>query len=98
MSALPGDQAAAVFGDEQRRPGEWGHWTGRGMNWNSMCAHCHFTEFKKNYDPASDRYASTWREHGVGCAQCHGDLPANHIEQKRKVGSTAASRKPGGSG
>jgi hypothetical protein len=24
-----------VYGDEDRRPGEWGHWTGRGMNWNS---------------------------------------------------------------
>jgi len=23
---------------------------GRGMNWNSMCAHCHLTDFKKNYD------------------------------------------------
>ncbi|MFI5389876.1 MAG: multiheme c-type cytochrome, partial [Bacteriovoracales bacterium] len=22
-----------VFGNENRRPGEWGHWTGRGMNW-----------------------------------------------------------------
>ena len=30
-----------VFGDERRQPGEWGHWRGRGMNWNSMCAHCH---------------------------------------------------------
>ncbi len=27
-----------VFGEEGRQPGEWGHWTGRGMNWNSMCA------------------------------------------------------------
>ena len=25
-----------VFGQENRQPGEWGHWTGRGMNWNSM--------------------------------------------------------------
>jgi len=25
-----------VFGSEGRRAGEWGHWTGRGMNWNSM--------------------------------------------------------------
>ena len=22
------------FGNEDRKPGEWGHWTGRGMNWN----------------------------------------------------------------
>ena len=67
-----------VFADEQRQPGEWGHWRGRGMNWNSMCAMCHLTEFKKNYDAKTDTYASTWREHGIGCAQCHGDFPVNH--------------------
>ncbi len=67
-----------VFGDERRQPGEWGHWRGRGMMWNAMCAHCHLTEFRKNYDPATDTFSSTWREHGIGCFQCHGDLPANH--------------------
>ena len=67
-----------VFGDEQRQPGEWGHWRGRGMNWNSMCAACHLTDFRKNYDAATDTYASTWREHGVGCAQCHDALPPDH--------------------
>lgn len=67
-----------VFGAERRQPDEWGHWTGRGMNWNSMCAHCHMTGFQKNYDTATDAYRSTWVEHGVGCAQCHGPLPVNH--------------------
>jgi tetratricopeptide (TPR) repeat protein len=73
-----------VYGDERRQPGEWGQWRGRGMNWNSMCAHCHMTDFRKNYDPLSDTYATTWREHGVGCAQCHGDLPASHVDPNRK--------------
>ncbi|MFM8360284.1 MAG: ammonia-forming cytochrome c nitrite reductase subunit c552, partial [Verrucomicrobiota bacterium] len=27
-----------VFGAESRQPGDWGHWTGRGMTWNSQCA------------------------------------------------------------
>jgi predicted CXXCH cytochrome family protein len=67
-----------VFGDERRLPGEWGHWRGRGMNWNSMCAHCHLTDYRKNYNPVTDTYATTWREHGIGCAQCHSDLPGNH--------------------
>ncbi|HZK81884.1 MAG TPA: hypothetical protein VFC46_12470, partial [Humisphaera sp.] len=30
-----------VYGAEDRQPGEWGHWTGRGMTWNAMCATCH---------------------------------------------------------
>jgi predicted CXXCH cytochrome family protein len=67
-----------VFGEDRRQPGEWGHWTGRGMNWNSMCAHCHMTGFQKNYEAATDSYASTWVEHGVGCIQCHGAMPADH--------------------
>ena len=29
--------------DDGRQPGEWGHWTGRGMNWDTMCAVCHNT-------------------------------------------------------
>ncbi len=66
-----------VFGDERRQPGEWGHWTGRGMNWNSMCAHCHMTGYDKNYDLISDSYSTTWTEHGIGCASCHA-MPADH--------------------
>ncbi|MBM3854136.1 MAG: tetratricopeptide repeat protein [Verrucomicrobia bacterium] len=72
-----------VFGDERRQPGEWGYWRGRGMNWNSMCAHCHMTDFQKNYDPVADTYATTWREHGVGCSQCHAGLEANHLDPNR---------------
>ncbi|MSU49073.1 MAG: tetratricopeptide repeat protein [Opitutus sp.] len=77
-----------VFGDERRHPGEWGYWRGRGMNWNSMCAHCHLTDYKKNYDATTDVYATTWREHGVGCSQCHGDLPASHVDPQRKPNAT----------
>lgn len=67
-----------IFAQENRRQGEWGHWTGRGMNWNSMCAHCHMTGYQKNYDAASDNYKSTWVEHGVGCIQCHGPTADAH--------------------
>ncbi len=70
-----------TFGQEGRRHGEWGHWTGRGMNWNSMCAHCHMTGYQKNYDATKDAYASTWVEHGVGCIQCHGALPSDHASK-----------------
>ncbi|MBI3884552.1 MAG: ammonia-forming cytochrome c nitrite reductase subunit c552 [Opitutae bacterium] len=82
-----------VFGAEARRPGEWGHWTGRGMNWNSMCAQCHMTGYRKNYDAASDRYRSTWVEHGVGCVQCHGPVPRGHgAPDPGKKSSTAPFR------
>ena len=60
-----------VFRDENRQPGEWGHWTGRGNTWNVQCAFCHTTGFEKNYDPVQDVYASTWKAMGVSCTQCH---------------------------
>jgi len=72
-----------VFGTENRQPGEWGHWTGRGMNWNSMCAQCHMTGYRKNYHAATDSYQSTWVEHGVGCIQCHGPTAAGHGDKNK---------------
>ena len=72
-----------VFGDEDRKPGEWGHWTGRGMNWNSSCAACHNTRLRKNYDEAADAYRTTMAEMGVGCESCHG--PMKEHAQWRKA-------------
>ncbi|HUF61590.1 MAG TPA: ammonia-forming cytochrome c nitrite reductase subunit c552 [Verrucomicrobiales bacterium] len=63
-----------VYGDEDRRVGEWGHWTGRGMNWNSMCASCHNTRLRKNYRPESDSYETAMAEMSVSCESCHGPM------------------------
>lgn len=46
------------------------HWTGRGQNWNHMCADCHSTDVHKNY--AQGRYRTTFSEISVGCEACHG--------------------------
>jgi Flp pilus assembly protein TadD len=71
-----------VTGDEDRKPGEWGHWTGRGMNWNSNCADCHNTDLRKNYDAKSDSYTTTMAEMGVGCEACHGPA-GKHVDWQR---------------
>lgn len=76
-----------VLGGAERNPGEWGHWTGQGMNWNSNCAACHMTGFAKNHDAAADRFRSAWIEQGVGCVQCHGAMTGH------EAGGAAA--KPG---
>jgi tetratricopeptide (TPR) repeat protein len=76
-----------VYGDEDRQPGEWGHWTGRGMNWNSMCASCHNTRLRKNYDEATDTYHTTMAELTVGCEACHGPMKA-HVDWRRKYPDT----------
>jgi tetratricopeptide (TPR) repeat protein len=71
-----------VYGDEDRVAGEWGHWTGRGMNWNMMCAYCHNTGVDKGYNPADDSYATRLVEMGVGCESCHGPM-ADHVQWQR---------------
>jgi len=70
-----------VFGNEDRRPGEWGHWTGRGMNWNSMCAACHNTRLHKNYAEQDDSYHTQMAEMSVGCEACHGPSKAHSAWQ-----------------
>ena len=59
------------------------HWTGRQQNWNFMCADCHSTEVRKNYDPATDTYATGWSEISVGCESCHGPGSA-HVRLARQ--------------
>lgn len=71
-----------VYGDDIRHPGEYGHWTGRGMNWNSQCAECHNTRLHKNYDAATDSYHTTMAEMAVGCEACHGPLKAHNEWQQ----------------
>lgn len=48
------------------------HWTRRSQNWNFMCAECHSTDLHKNYDPATQRYHTTWKDINVSCEACHG--------------------------
>ncbi|MCB1224577.1 MAG: tetratricopeptide repeat protein [Verrucomicrobiales bacterium] len=72
-----------VYGDEDRQPGEWGHWTGRGMVWNQMCASCHNTRVRKNYDPTTDGYHTAMAEMTVSCESCHGPLK-EHVEWQRR--------------
>ena len=48
------------------------HWTRPAQNWNFMCAECHSTDLKKNYDAATRTYRTTWHQIDVGCQACHG--------------------------
>jgi tetratricopeptide (TPR) repeat protein len=48
------------------------HWTKLNQNWNFMCAECHSTGVRKNYDAKTDHFATTWAEISVGCETCHG--------------------------
>ena len=58
--------------EEPLDPKDWLHWTNGGQNWNGMCAECHSTNLKKNYDLNADAYKTTWSDIDVGCEACHG--------------------------
>ena len=76
------DRWIDVFAGENRQPGEWGHWTGQGMNWNANCAWCHTTEYRKNFDFDNNAYNSSWVQQGISCASCHNGLES-HVESAR---------------
>ncbi len=55
------------------------HWTKLNQNWNFMCAECHSTGVRKNYDAANDRFATHFAEISVGCEACHGQ-GSRHVD------------------
>jgi hypothetical protein len=61
-----------LYPDNPIDPADWLYWTNAGQNWNGMCAECHSTNLKKNYDIPSDSYQTTWSEIDVSCEACHG--------------------------
>ena len=44
-----------------------------------MCADCHSTDVRKNYDFATDKFQTRWAEINVGCEACHGP-GSRHLE------------------
>ncbi len=68
-----------LYPDPPIAPDDWLHWTNAGQNWNGMCAECHSTNLKKNYDVDTDSYETTWSDIDVGCEACHGP-GSRHVE------------------
>ncbi len=75
-----------LYPNENIRADEVLHWTKLNQNWNFMCAECHSTGVRKNYDASADRFATTWSEISVGCEACHG-AGSNHATWARNRAS-----------
>jgi tetratricopeptide (TPR) repeat protein len=41
--------------EERLEPSDDLHWTGIAQRWNNMCADCHSTNYRKNFDPRPDK-------------------------------------------
>jgi predicted CXXCH cytochrome family protein len=74
-----------LYPDEDIKHDDVLHWTKLNQNWNFMCAECHSTGVRKNYDAAKDRFATHFAEISVGCEACHGE-GSRHVEWARAKG------------
>jgi len=61
-----------LYPNEEIRHDDALHWSRLNQNWNFMCAECHSTGIRKNYDAAGDSFHTIWAEISVGCEACHG--------------------------
>lgn len=61
-----------IYPDEKITYKDTVHWTGLDQNWNFMCAECHSTNLKRNYDLETDTFRTAWSEINVSCEACHG--------------------------
>lgn len=77
--------------DENVIAGDPVHWTGPNMNWNYMCADCHSTNLKKNYDEKTKAYLTTYDSINVSCESCHGPA-SEHIKWTTNQTSTLQNK------
>lgn len=61
-----------LYPNQRLEPSDWLYWTNNGQNWNGMCAECHSTDLRKNFNPDNGSYDTRWAEISVGCEACHG--------------------------
>ena len=73
------------------------HWTGPNQTWNFMCADCHSTNLRTNYDLAKNSYDTTWSEINVSCEQCHGP-GSQHVAWARTWKNSVSNRAGGSNG
>ncbi|MCX5496247.1 tetratricopeptide repeat protein [Kaistia dalseonensis] len=71
-AAQGGERWFHLYPDQMITASDPLHWTGAMQNWNFMCAECHSTALRKNYDAAANRFDTSFSEISVGCEACHG--------------------------
>ncbi len=79
-----------LYPGERIKAGDPLHWTARSQNWNHMCAACHSTDLRKNYDAAADTFATRWSDINVACEACHGPGSA-HVQWGRQPDAARAA-------
>ena len=80
---LGGQRWFDLYPSEHSSASDSSHWTALDQTWNDMCADCHSTNVRKNYNEKTRSYETTYTEVNVACEACHGP-GSNHIAWARK--------------
>jgi tetratricopeptide (TPR) repeat protein len=79
-----------VYHGQDIKPDNWLYWTNQAQNWNGMCADCHSTNLRKNYDPETNTFKTAWSEIDVSCEACHGPASDHLIWARLPEGARPA--------
>lgn len=80
--AAGGQRWFHLYPRDTPKAGDALHWTGVNQNWNYMCAECHSTDLRKNYDSTTETFKTAWAEINVACEACHGP-GSTHLDWAR---------------
>ncbi len=84
-----------LYPDQKLPTGDRLHWTGRDQNGNYQCADCHSTDLRKDYDLATNTYATKWIDVDVSCESCHGPGSRHVAWAQAHVGGDSNPTAPG---
>ncbi|HXA21476.1 MAG TPA: multiheme c-type cytochrome [Acetobacteraceae bacterium] len=84
-----------LYPDQKLPAGDRLHWTGRDQTWNYQCADCHSTDLKKDYDLATNSYATKWADVDVSCESCHGPGSRHVAWAQAHAGTNSNATAPG---
>lgn len=84
-----------LYSNEETPEGDVLHWRQPTQNWNYMCASCHVTNLKRNFNFEKKTYNSTFTEINNGCESCHGPGSLHIQIAQRNGGKSAQDRRYG---
>lgn len=84
-----GQRWYSLYPEQRLKAGDTLHWSGREQNWNFMCASCHSTGVRKNFDLATNTFKTIWAETNVACESCHGPGSSHVTWAQNHPGVTA---------
>ncbi|WND03839.1 tetratricopeptide repeat protein [Temperatibacter marinus] len=70
-----------IYPDEYLPAGDRLHWQQPLQNWNGMCADCHSTGLKRNYNEKRDVFKTSFSKVNISCSSCHVDASAHASAQ-----------------